>query len=646
MTPLIGLVSGTYNRLDLLKRMVESFRDNIPAGISYTITLVDGGSTDGTLEWIAEQPDINLIADGALRGAISAFTRGAFATQAKYIVMSNDDVEFVQGAIMRAFVHLEDTPSCGAVAFGDNRPVPPYLSDKDFKVLTMPGEKNGAQISIVYAQVGMFRKWLGDLCDWWGANTAMREAKTYGGDNHLSAHIWARGYTVDAVPGSRVIDRVANDELRQINGAAGKIANVSDSEYYYNQWGRPTRGPRIPPMPTEAQQDVPSIRVLYLPIFDPGWPIAKRTKHGLRDALSRAVTPKGWRLAVREFDYFSVSPAQLEEELLRVAEEFEPRLILTQIQAHQPLTAQILQRLRLRHPRASIINWNGDVALGGLVSQEMIGLLRNVDLQLVVNAGVLEKYKELGIPAAYWQIGYEDPGDDLPDMPAHDVVFLGSFSNPARLPLLEVLDGLKAEGIDVGIYQAGDPSATLYDFAKGAALYRNAKLAIGSNEYPDDYGFFSNRVLQVMSAGGALYLQQRVEGMKELTGLLAGAHYIQWSEVEKLASEIRYWLLPSNDEDRRKIAESGARFVRQFHSFDQRVVELFELIRKHLQPHRDVEANAVLLRYVGRSQDEFGILGKSTGIHYQYVPGRLLTVDKLDAPYMLAERNLWEVATG
>src|SRR5882672_1722124 len=99
---LISLVSGTYNRLPMLTEMVQSFRDNLLPGIQYEIVLVDGGSTDGTIEWAKNQTDVRLIEDGALLGAISAFTRGSFEAQGKYILLSNDDITFRSKSILPA----------------------------------------------------------------------------------------------------------------------------------------------------------------------------------------------------------------------------------------------------------------------------------------------------------------------------------------------------------------------------------------------------------------------------------------------------------------------------------------------------------------------------------------------------------------
>ncbi len=643
--PLISIVTGTYQRFEMLQNFIQSVRVQIPETIPYEFVICDGGSRDGTLEWLRQQADVVLIEDGELKGAISAFTRASRRARGQYVLLANDDVEMGEDSIIRALVYLQEHLSCGAVAFKDNRAIPGYTTDKDWHTLRMPATKDGRPASVIYAQVGLFRAWLGHRIGWWlGANNEMAAARVYAGDNFLSAKIWHYGYSVDVVEGCYIIDYVANDELRQINFADQQVSTVNDGDVYYNLWGR-EGGPFIPPAPTIAQQDTPSVRVLYLPIYEPGWAVQKQQKRGLRDALMRAKTPAGWGMTVYELDYLAIPAKELETAIIRAADMFQPRIILTQLQGHLPVTAPMLSRIRSLHPRASVINFNGDYALGGLTSPEMLSVLKQIDLQLVVNGSALETYRQHRIPAAYWQIAAEEPQGQLPEMPIHDVVFMGSFGNPDRLPLKTALEQLAAEGVNVGIYQPGDNFATLYNFEKGKALYNNAKIAIGSNEYPDGYGFVSNRLFQAMAAGGCLYLQQKVNGLKELTGITAGVHYIQWSDFEDLKAQIKYFLKPENEPDRLKISDAGTRYIKSFHSFDNRVQELFALMKEHLQPYVDVEANAVFVRYIGRMQEGFGIPSKvNERLHYDYVPGKPLLIDRLDAPYFLSQPDLWVLA--
>ena len=59
--PYVSYVTGTYNRLVFLKHMIDTFRKSIGTGLTYELILVDGGSTDGSIEWMKQQPDVVLI---------------------------------------------------------------------------------------------------------------------------------------------------------------------------------------------------------------------------------------------------------------------------------------------------------------------------------------------------------------------------------------------------------------------------------------------------------------------------------------------------------------------------------------------------------------------------------------------------------
>src|SRR5690606_41940109 len=102
---------------------------------------------------------------------------------------------------------------------------------------------------------------------------------------------------------------------------------------------------------------------------------------------------------------------------------------------------------------------------------------------------------------------------------AHEVVFLGNAYHPERkrwmAQLRNCVDSIVLYGDGWGMFGAGN---TLYDFAAGKAIYRAAKIALGDNQYPDAYGFVSNRLFQALAAGGCLLLHQTVPGLEELTG--------------------------------------------------------------------------------------------------------------------------------
>lgn len=639
MQPIISLVSGTYNRIALLTAMVQSFRDNLLPGMAYEIVLVDGGSTDGTIAWAKAQPDIKLIEDGALLGAISAFTRGAHAASGKMVLLANDDIVFRAGSVIPGIVHLENNMTCGAVAMRDNRPINSTYDKTVYKTLQMEGNLNGRRYGIIYAQVGLFRNWLGKRCNWWlGEHEEMLGAHVYAGDNSLSAQIWHYGYTVDEVPECIVEDFVAHDELRKINYEKGLESN--DSHFFYDQW---PEGVIVSPVPTLVQQDKRAARILYLPIYEPGWAIQKHPvhgKHGLRDALARGKNKYGAQNIVQEFDYLADDPTRLRSHLMEIAEAFKPDLILTQIQSPLPLTADLLKELVAR-TGATIVNWNGDQAPGGLYSKEMLPILRQIDLQLITNLDVVADYEREHIKWDYWQIGYEEPGDELEakldayyqsigqenpfkNYPNYPVVYLASLRSPDRQAIARLVQ--ENGGY---VFSPGDGYATLYDFVKVKYIYSHAKIAISDNGFVSR-GFVSNRLFQALAAGGCMVWQQHVGGLDELTGLQAGVHYGEWTSLGVLEDWLNTSLAKTWDKRRKEIASAGTAFVREHYSFDAQVVKLMALLKKHLGTSEALN-NAIALRWIGRG-DSPGGLGNTypSGMRYEHRAGQLLYIKQED----------------
>lgn len=567
---LLSIVTGTFQRLPSLQRMVASVRNTVPDTLEYDFVVVDGGSTDGTIEWCKSQADIHLIEQGELLGAIKAFNAGALAANGEYVLLANDDVEFLPSSILRAITHLEDSPTCGAVAFADNRPA-------DFKLEMSSGygvqrifALNGM---LVYAQVGLYRKWLGDICGWWGIDDPiMRDAHTYGGDAYLSARIWELGYSVDAVRGAMVHDYIHRDDLRQRNTEIedGNYTQGRTAPYYRRFPNGPKRAskPLIPPV-GDSQ-----LRVLYLPIYEPGshYAVQKAQKRGLRDAFAR-------RGLVWEIDYIAEHQRGTLD-LVGAVDAWKPDVLFLQLHSTDEIQANVLAEARKRCPNMLVIQWVGDVYSRHLLAPGMVDLLRHVDLHLCVNASVFPNYDALGITADYWQCGWEDVDEwQLPEASSHDVVFTGNCYSDLRREFGQFLYSL--DNVDVGIYGAGWARAngqSTYNFALSRAIYKNAKIILGDNQWPDDTGFVSNRVFDTLVAGGGILLHQRIPGVEGYTGITPGVHYIEWETLDDLREKIAYWLDPKHDKQRRKIVNTAREFMLKKHSFDARLDELFDVL--------------------------------------------------------------------
>lgn len=568
---LLSIVSGTYNRLQYLKLMVLSVRQQLPKGITHEFILVDGGSSDGTQAWCKAQSDVTLVEDGELLGAISAFSRGAQAARGEYVVLANDDVVFKPFSLITALSYLERTPSCAAVAFADNRTGivggDPTLYRTEGIGVTLA---DGTTTMRTYAQVGMFRRDLGDAAGWWGRqDSIMQEARTYGGDSFLSARLYEMGYTVDAVEGCTVTEMVIRRGADGITrGDALHALHKADGRYYYERF------PTVHVPADRAEYPIPErLRFLHLPVYEAGHPQGRNREAGLTEAFADYGT-------CLEIDYLNTPDLDLSA-LIRA---WQPDLILTQMQGWgDKLTPQMLADMRKACPTTLIVNWNGDAHERGLIDSRVFDLLRHVDLQTVVNARVLSVYKTEHIPAAYWQIYYKEPIAPLPDVPHYDVLLQANWYD-YRTDLFDVLYHLRDVGMNVGVY-GNDRRAvgnSHYDFAMQAALYARATVNIGDT-FPNTEAFISNRVLQCLGAGGFLLLQTSPR-LEDFTGLMSGVHYVEWTDLSDLVTKIADWKRPERTAERARIAAAGQAFVREHFSAQAQVRKLLtEIIPAALQ---------------------------------------------------------------
>jgi glycosyltransferase involved in cell wall biosynthesis len=258
MTQSVGIVFGTYNRLALLRRAIASVRAAI-GDLPYEIIVVDGGSTDGSRQWMKAHRDITVIEqEGPLTGAVSAFNLGfghAVDVGHDFVMHLNDDAAIVTTSeefpIPSAVHAMMVDAKIGEVAF-----------ELDLRGAWGYEFING----VPYANFGVIRREAGIAVDkaqgdptgraWW--NPIYR---TYGADTEFGVWMWKLGYRILVSPtpgmpgGLRVHDANAVDALRAANHQPnGKSA---DSELFWSRWRNeqlehlarahttPTRPPKI-----------------------------------------------------------------------------------------------------------------------------------------------------------------------------------------------------------------------------------------------------------------------------------------------------------------------------------------------------------------------------------------------------------------
>lgn len=558
---LLSIISGTHQRLPYLRRMVESARQSIPAGISYEFCIVDGNSKDGTIEWMKKQPDIRWIQHGKLLGAIKAFNDAAELATGRYVLPANDDIAFMGKTIGIGLSYMLDHPETGAGCFFQNR------AGREPHVETMEVIHKSQKLYMPYVQVGLIPKWLWDY-----ENKSFQKgwgnygARTYGGDNYVSAKILSLGYEIREIKGTMIDDATPIDGLRQTNNEHNK--GGADGEKYYAQF------PNGVPYHDSPQVKNPlpkTTKILYAPIIEPGHDQAKLQKRGLRDALAKVG-------AVYEVDY-----CYMQESIAAAAKLWKPDIVITQIHNADEKMVKEIKEVR-KHCKGVMINWNGDVYGEQQREDNYKEMLSYFDLHTNVNYSTKEFYENNGINYKYIQNSFEPGITGLFKDIIYDVAFLANGYGQSRHVLAAQIKALPCKTLLVGnqfdeFKTDGNfrkLDSTLYDFKKTGNLIRNCKIVIGDNQYPNDLGFFSDRVWNSLAAGGAVLFHQFVPMMEELNGLKDGVHLVIWRTYKELVEKIKYYL--EHEDERKKIAYEGTKYVRENHSFDNRVQELMSLI--------------------------------------------------------------------
>jgi len=198
----LSIVFGTYNRLSTLKitlpRMLES-----GAGIDLEIIINDGGSTDGTKEWLQKfsksDNRVKPILSDTLEGVTKAYNRGFKAACGKFVMWLSDDTAPV------------GTTIADLVKFMKN------LDESDLAALPQGTRGFGNHVvpvvnNILCATVGcLYRKTL-EKMEYWNMDYPY-----YAQDLDLSARIWRCGGRVLECKGAKIEHFVVGDWLRMYN---------------------------------------------------------------------------------------------------------------------------------------------------------------------------------------------------------------------------------------------------------------------------------------------------------------------------------------------------------------------------------------------------------------------------------------------
>ena len=112
--PLVSIVTPSFNQVDFLEQTILSVLDQDYTNIEYMI--VDGGSTDGSVELIHQYSDrLSYWNSEADRGQTDAINKGFSMAKGEIFAWLNSDDTYRAGAISEAVRFFRDHPEIGMV---------------------------------------------------------------------------------------------------------------------------------------------------------------------------------------------------------------------------------------------------------------------------------------------------------------------------------------------------------------------------------------------------------------------------------------------------------------------------------------------------------------------------------------------------
>jgi N-acetylglucosaminyl-diphospho-decaprenol L-rhamnosyltransferase len=111
----IAFVTVNYNTLQYVRRLTEFF-NRLDAPFTFSFTVVDNNSRDGSQEFLQAHPEIHYLQTGDNIGYGRGINRAVAATPSKYICVTNTDVILNREALITLWRFLEQRHDVGVCA--------------------------------------------------------------------------------------------------------------------------------------------------------------------------------------------------------------------------------------------------------------------------------------------------------------------------------------------------------------------------------------------------------------------------------------------------------------------------------------------------------------------------------------------------
>jgi N-acetylglucosaminyl-diphospho-decaprenol L-rhamnosyltransferase len=111
----IAFVTVNYNTLECLSQLSRFF-NVLDVPFTFSLTVVDNDSGDGSQEFLQSRPEIHYVQTGGNIGYGRAINRGVATTASKYVCVTNTDVVLNRDALIKLWRFLEGRHDAGLCA--------------------------------------------------------------------------------------------------------------------------------------------------------------------------------------------------------------------------------------------------------------------------------------------------------------------------------------------------------------------------------------------------------------------------------------------------------------------------------------------------------------------------------------------------
>jgi len=201
--------------------------------------------------------------------------------------------------------------------------------------------------------------------------------------------------------------------------------------------------------------------------------------------------------------------------------------------------------------------------------EDHIETARKFDYVFIAQKEYIDRFKEAGITQVHWlPLGCDpDIHGKVKTEKSHDVVFVGSLTDPRRVDLLKKVD----ERFDLSVERKFMDEMT-ESFCKGRIVFNNA--------IRNDLNM---RVFEALCSGTLLVTDPAV-GLEDF--FEDGKHLAIYKDETDLLAKIQYYI--DNPDQREQIAEVGKQEVLEKHTYECRIASMMETLDRVLDKE-DVE---------------------------------------------------------